>query len=527
MDQIDANFEVTNLICATLLFIHEVSKECLAGSTITPTFIATHAFLETFSELCFSDVTGILRDARVPQVLLQDVRQSLHVLNKSLAAHREAWRYVSVASQVKRQETVKISSTISTDINGQKQRWRDEMKQRSQIWKERAARSANSALFEVKEMESLSSACSAWVCRLRHTLELVLLVAGEVSPHYPTYEQSSKLGITHMLEKPRRLGLKLSESYQPLNGQLRKSIGNAQPGSGLMKTVYSRHGNEADVMVEVRCYSDAPAGAVSQLTWYLSSSTPLGEHEIAPTSERGYQMLTLRCLGYIDDPSNARAMILYRSPKSHPWASSPPTLHDTIAKGWLTKPSLGHRFQCARTLAASVLDIHTSGSLHSNINSRSITMLPRKLNDVEPSPYLVGWGAEARSSTGAAPLERNLYRHNSQFGQSLRELTTEQDIYSLAVVLLELGLWTTMSTVFAKLLETTPRFGAREETALFKKVNRVILDLAYSIDLRREMGKRYSEVVKKCLEWSQDDAVESMLEFRKQVVDALDVGCGI
>ncbi|KAH7064371.1 hypothetical protein BKA63DRAFT_608629 [Paraphoma chrysanthemicola] len=527
MDQIDANFEVTNLICATLLFIHEVTKDSLRSTFLSSSFTSTHTFLETFSELCFSDVTGILRDSPVPHILLVDIQRSLHALNKSLAAHREAWRYVGVASEVKRQETIKKSSTISADVNGQKKKWRDEMKQRSQIWKERASRSANSALFEQEEMEFLINACNKWVNRLRHTLQIVLLVAGEVSPHFPTYEQSSHLGIAHMLERQRRLGLRPSDSYLPLEGQLRKSIGSAQPASGLMKTVYSRHGDEIDVMVELRPYSDTPAGAIRQLTWYLSSSIPLAEQIATPEPQDGYEQLTLRCLGYIDDPSNARSLVLYRSPKSHPWASSPPFLHDTIKKGWKTKPSLGHRYQSARTLAATVLDIHTSGSLHSNITSHSITMLPRRFNDAEPSPYLIGWGVEPAHSDGPLPLEPNLYRHSSQFGRGSQLLITEQDIYSLGVVLLEIGLWTTMSTVFAKLLESTPRFGIKEEKAMFKKVNRVILDLAYSVDLRREMGEKYAAVVKKCLEWEQDDAVESMLEFRKQVVDVLDAGCKI
>jgi hypothetical protein len=292
-----------------------------------------------------------------------------------------------------------------------------------------------------------------------------------------------------------------------------------------MKTVYSRHGDEIDVMVEVRPYSNTSAEAVRQLTCYLSSSTPLGEPETPPNTSDGYGMLTLRCLGYVDDPGNARSLILYRSPKSHPWASSPASLHDTIAKGWNAKPSLGHRFQSARTLAATVLDIHTSGSLHSNITPRNISMLPRHFNDTELSPYLVGWGVEPPHSEAPLPLEPNLYRHSSQFGRGTQALTTEQDIYSLGVVLLEIGLWTTMSTVFAKLLESAPRFGVKEEQAMFKKVSRVILDLAYSNDLRREMGGKYAQVVKKCLEWSQEDAVESMLEFRKQVVDVLDVGC--
>jgi hypothetical protein len=43
--------------------------------------------------------------------------------------------------------------------------------------------------------------------------------------------------------------------------------------------------------------------------------------------------------------------------------------------------------------------------------------------------------------------------------------------------------------------------------------------------LRKEMGERYAAVVKACLEWNHEDAVESMLDFRKRIVDALDVGC--
>jgi hypothetical protein len=152
-------------------------------------------------------------------------------------------------------------------------------------------------------------------------------------------------------------------------------------------------------------------------------------------------------------------------------------------------------------------------------------MLPRNLNDAEPSPYLLGWGVGAPPADTYCLLEPNLYHHRTQFCLNPEPSTTEQDIYSLGVVLLEIGLWTTMSTVFAKLLETTPRFGSREENTMFKNVNKVILDLAHSPDLWKEMGKRYASVVQKCLQWKSGDVVESMLEFRRQVVDALDDGC--
>jgi hypothetical protein len=514
------------VICTTLVFIQEVTKASPSSSSASSSLAQAHSFLETFSDLCFGDVTGLLRDARVAQSLVLDTCKSLHALNKALAAHREAWRYINVASEVKRHPMGRQrASTIAADVDGQKKIWRDEMKYRSQLWREKAGAEVHPLLFETEEMDTLRNACDTWIGRLRNTLSIVLLIAGEPSPHCPTKEQATRLGIAHMLERQRRLGLRPSENYRPLSGQLRKAVSSLQPIQGFMKTVYSDEYEETDVVVEVRPYSDTPAGSIRQLTWYLSASsaldTPTKQHETLA----GYNMLTLTCLGYMDDPSNARSLILYRSPRSHPWASNPPSLHDLISRGWTSKLSLSLRFKSARTLVSSVLDIHTSGSLHSNVNSKGIAMLPRDLNDTESSPYLLGWGVEMPSSDTMSPLEPNLYRHRTQFGQMPRHSTTEQDIYSLGVVLLEIGLWTTMSTVFAKLLETTPHFGAGEEKAIFKKVYRVILDLAYSSDLQKEMGHRYATVVKSCLEWSHEDAVESMLDFRRRIVDALDVGC--
>ncbi|KAH7392314.1 hypothetical protein DE146DRAFT_136329 [Phaeosphaeria sp. MPI-PUGE-AT-0046c] len=526
MDRIDASLEVINLICTTLNFIQEVIKGSQSSISTSTHLSRLHGFLDAFSDLCFSDVTGLLRDARVAESLILDVQKSLFALNKALAAHREAWRYVSVTSEAKRQQDGRHrSSTITSGLDGQKEMWRKEMKYRSQLWRERASAGVQSALFDSEEMDALLSVCDIWTDRLQHTLSIVLLIAGERSPHFPSHAHCLQLGIGNVLERQRRLGLKPSENYRPLTGQLRKSVSSTQPNKSLMKTVYNDGGEEVDVMVEIRPYSETPAGSIKQLAWYLSASSPPPAPFRQYDRRPAYRMLTLSCVGYMDDPTNARSLILYRSPRSHPWASDPSSLHDAVAKGWSSKMSLSQRFDLARTLAASVLDIHTSGSLHKNITSREIAVLPRNLNDTEPSPYLLGWGVDTPPRDTVAILEPNLYRHQTQFGLNPHPSTTDQDVYSLGVVLLEIGLWTTMSTVFTKLLETSPRFGVREERALFKKVNRVILDLAYSPDLRKEMGMRYAKVVQLCLEWNYKDTIESLLKFRTQVVDVLEMGC--
>lgn len=63
---------------------------------------------------------------------------------------------------------------------------------------------------------------------------------------------------------------------------------------------------------------------------------------------------------------------------------------------------------------------------------------------------------------------------------------------------------------------------------LFKRVNGMIRDMAGGMDLKREMGDGYAEIVRKCLGWqgvgSKEDIMESLVEFRKDIVDKLTVG---
>jgi hypothetical protein len=512
------------VICATLLFIHGVIKGT-SRSSVSTSLVDHHTFLDVFADLCFHDVTGLLRYACVPDVILVDVQRNLHSLNKTLAAHREAWRHVGVASKAKRSEPAGKADTVPSDAIASRSKWRDDIRQRSEVWKEKAGPGVHSALFEEEEMDALLSACVASIDRLRHSLAVALLITRKSPAHCPTGIQARHLGIAQIIERQRRLGLEPSDNRIPLPGRLKKSISTNDLAKTFLKRVYGDGREEIDVVVEVRSYSDMPTSTIRQLLWRLGSL-------IRPTSPAqskqtclGYGMLTLDCLGYIDDPSCARTLILYRSPSSYPSASDPPTLHDTISKGWATKLSLNQRFRTARVFAASVLDVHTSGSIHSDLNSHKVAMLPYRLDDPEPLPHLLAWTLGSGRSEDSTTLRSALYCHSTRFGQPCSTPTTEHDIYSLGIVLLEIGLWTTMSTVFAKLLEATPRFDPRNGQVMAKKVKKVILDLAQSADLSREMGVKYALVVQKCLDWRCEDTATSLLRFRKEVVDALDDGC--
>jgi hypothetical protein len=154
-------------------------------------------------------------------------------------------------------------------------------------------------------------------------------------------------------------------------------------------------------------------------------------------------------------------------------------------------------------------------------------MMPRSLNDLELSPFFVGWGVLQPLDATHFALEPNLYRHHDRFGRPSSEYSNEHEIYSLGVVLLELGLWRTMARIFARRIEKFPIFGVVQQQDLFNRVHNATLDWANSIDIEREMGRAYAQVVLKCLTWHYDDPVEGMIEFRRQVVDVLTTGCGL
>ncbi|CAO2652300.1 Nn.00g005830.m01.CDS01 [Neocucurbitaria sp. VM-36] len=518
MDHIGASLEVINLICTTLVFIRNVTNHPGSASENSRDLDEYLVFLETFSDVCYSDLTGLLKDVRVHHALARDVEHALYSLNKSLAAHREAWRYVGVASDADQWDIEDMTSP-SLEVKYERKRWRDGMKERSQIWRERARPGIYGALFGREEMEALISACQTWTSRLRQTLEIILLVVGPPTSSFWCSEEAVTLGVEEVLERQRRAGSRPSRIYNALPGSLRDTISNMNSISGLVKTVYKDENDEVDVLIEIRSDQETPTELLCNLTWLLQAPV-----EACSLKHDRYQLQTLSCMGFIDDPINNRALILYQSPKSHPWASNPPSLHALLSKGLSAKLSLAHRFLTAKSLAMTVLETHTSGWVHRNISARSIVMLPHTLNDSEPSPYLVGWGVPQPPNTTTFDLEPNLYNHQDRFGRPSSEYTNEHDIYSLGVVLLEIGLWKTMSTVFARRLEKTPSFDTTQQRSLSHRISAMVLDLASGPEIKREMGGRYAEVVVNCLTWHHRDAVEGMLEFRKQVVDGLSLG---
>jgi serine/threonine protein kinase len=124
--------------------------------------------------------------------------------------------------------------------------------------------------------------------------------------------------------------------------------------------------------------------------------------------------------------------------------------------------SLDERFQLSRSLARSVMFMHTSGFVHKNIRPETIIVFQR--DGIRTGiPFLVGFerfrpAAAGTTLQGDDQWERNLYRHPKRQGTFPEDLYVMQhDIYSLGVCLLEIGLWS--SFVSWSSAESSPRPG--------------------------------------------------------------------
>ncbi|KAF2840208.1 hypothetical protein M501DRAFT_932170 [Patellaria atrata CBS 101060] len=299
---------------------------------------------------------------------------------------------------------------------------------------------------------------------------------------------------------------------------------------------------------------------MKNLAWLLQNST-FTEGDEDPDQSEQPTIFSLQCLGYKDQVDNHRAVFIYRLPLRDQFTSgtdareSLVTLHDWINRvdsktKRSLKPSLGDRFSIAHSLALTVLNVHGSLWVHKNIWSRGILLFQKDKKGIytlnmngkttvsEPiesrnatSPrmlaFLADWGY-ARPFEGATEMrsdfdiEPNLYRHPERQGVPTRQFARRHDIYALGVVLLEIGLWHTVSQIFASKVKAAQQIGNLPKP---KEVLATLISLAQG-ELPKEMGAGYSAAVLACLkgDFRKASDMELSLDFRKKVIDVTTLG---
>jgi hypothetical protein len=229
---------------------------------------------------------------------------------------------------------------------------------------------------------------------------------------------------------------------------------------------------------------------------------------------------TLKCLGYFEDPKQPRFGLVFELP-SFVYSGAadmnkpveelrPVTLLSVLQTGSKSihnsnsaTPPLEDRFRLAFTLALTFSKIHGDRFVHKEVNSSNILVFrknrrqstnSRALQYALRSPIICSFDLFSEYDIDPAntmpPL--NIYRHpeDPKFtGEKGKEHGPQFDLYSLGLILLEIGLWVPLSDLW-KAKYTLVDFKQRVEDVYIRR-------------LASKCGTAYMQVVRDCF-WAAD-----------------------
>ncbi|KAK1749571.1 hypothetical protein QBC47DRAFT_311673, partial [Echria macrotheca] len=268
---------------------------------------------------------------------------------------------------------------------------------------------------------------------------------------------------------------------------------------------------------------------------------------------------TLPCYGYFHDKAQHRHGIVYNFPADRAEAR-PITLRQRLESDHGHKKrvqrDLADRFALARTLILTVYQLLHVRWLHKGLCGDNILLFENAGNDDLNSiqaPFVCGFvfsrrDAAVEMSEKLATVHKEkgedvhdrLYWHPERFaiaeaaeeseqsGLRTKSYKREFDLYSLGILLLEVGLWSPVERIYAN----SRNKDVREFVDVVKK--------SFIPELRGRMGKTYAEVVRACIEGkfgdhivgegqSIDEDQETALfleSFKEAVVDPMDYPLG-
>jgi hypothetical protein len=234
---------------------------------------------------------------------------------------------------------------------------------------------------------------------------------------------------------------------------------------------------------------------------------------------------TLPCLGYFECPSQPRFGLVFELPSFVYSGISdsnkpvdelrPVTLLSVLQTGSKSlhnsnsaTPPLEDRFRLALTLATTFSKIHADDCVHKDVNSSNILVFrkskrqspnSRALQFALRSPVICSFDLfseyDIEPSHTMPPL--NIYRHpdDPKFtGQKERHHGPQFDLYSLGLILLEVGLWQPLADLW-KPKYTLSDFKQRVEDVYIRR-------------LASKCGTAYMQVVRDCF-WAADNVTSS------------------
>ncbi|KAI1196437.1 hypothetical protein F5X97DRAFT_305072 [Nemania serpens] len=427
------------------------------------------------------------------------------------------------------------------------------------------------ALFEKKKLLAVLAEYKEWTDSLRDimqhfTQEAVYSMAGKDALVSSTSLVNLRgTGLEPVARRQLMAATHAPEDFSELEGQLTIRAapqGTKQQSNPFQIGEWAHNGHLKQVVVEYHEYPRELRGddedlepdeivelkqPVRDLVWLLQNSAFAGNLTGDEEAEQQPTIYSLQCLGYKDQAEEHRFVFVHQLPLSvESGGEALITLHELINKvdsrtRQPFKPSLGSRFGIAHCLALTLLNVHSSRWIHKNIRSSGVLLFQEAESggiepfDLNPAhqratktlAFLGDWGyarpiGGVTEMRGNFEVESNLYRHPDRQGVPNREFSRKYDIYALGVVLLEIGMWRTVSQLFDQRIKEANLTGKLPKA---KTVYTTLLSLAQT-HLSREMGDQYATAVVACLtnEFSQVGDVELSLDFRDKVVDPIALG---
>lgn len=211
------------------------------------------------------------------------------------------------------------------------------------------------------------------------------------------------------------------------------------------------------------------------------------------------------CVGYLDQSTNVTGYAFRLPPEAQPGQAAT-TLHQLLTRhrSGSDIPDLGERFELAKILASTVFEIHNLGWMHKNIQPKNVLFWPKSGTKDEPNlskPYLMGFDISRPNHAGEVsekPLMRpdeDLYRHPHYKGRNPRPFQPSFDMYSLGILMYEIGLW---RVIAASAHRSSSRPPLQPQASDPNFVENVVMS-GPVMELKRFTGGRYRDAVMACL----------------------------
>jgi hypothetical protein len=294
-------------------------------------------------------------------------------------------------------------------------------------------------------------------------------------------------------------------------------------------TTYEHNGHTSHVMIEWRAYR-IPRNSEHKIS-YLNTCLDLARLLHESQNLEAYR--TLDSLGIIDDiefKPSSRIGLVYRVPLSIiplPESSIKVyTLHDLINGKEFTRPRLDERFALAQKLATGLHRLFVSRWYHKNLHSKNILFFTQ-INDGTgiAQPYLSGFDYARPDSPEEMTIKPEAdefcdrYRHpqcTHPDSRNIIRFSRRFDIYSLGVILTEIGRWETVDRMHKDYSsQRTKAKGGLPTAAPLDSFQRYLKTRCLE-SLGFRMGQIYTNAVRFCL--GGDDAhgaVEAAVHLRE------------